>query len=569
VDVVVSEAPVGSPLRNDRPLGEATGSASRSHARPLLFLILLCLILFLPGIARIPAVDADEGRFVQATRQMVETGNYIDIRLQDEARSQKPIGIYWLQSAAIFLTGQGADAPIWAYRLPSLLGAIGAVLLTYWTTLPLFGRRAAFVAGGLMAVSAVLIVEAHLAKTDAALLATVVAAEGALARLYMRGEGEAVPPGLALVFWVALGAGILVKGPVIVMIVGLTVLALLAIERRAGWLRGLRPLIGVPIVVLMVAPWLGATLARSGSGFLQDSVGTDLFGKIIGGQESHAAPPGTHTLLFWTVFWPGSILAILALPWIWRNRGERAVRFCLAWIFPSLVVFELAVTKLPHYTMPLLPAAAALVGAAVTGGGLARGVWTRWLAGANALIPLVLSLGPVALFLRVEGTPPLGASIAAALGAALALMAIVSAARGRTGESFRLIVASLAAVVTLIFGGLVPNAERLWPARAMAEALPSIASCPEPSVAVAGFLEASAPFELGTETALGAGPAAATFLGAGGCRVAFVDFREEPAFLARAAELGLRPVAGPTISGLDLTLFRRVRLTAYQLQGGN
>lgn len=562
------DGPVPDSRADDPPRGLAA-PASQSHARPALFLILLCLVLFLPGIARIPAVDADEGRFVQATKQMVETGNFIDIRIQDEPRGQKPIGIYWLQSAAVLLTGQGAAVPIWAYRLPSLLGAIGAVLLTFWASLPLFGRRAAFVAGALMAVSVILIVESHLAKTDAALLATVVAAEGVLARLYMRREGEAVPPGLALAFWVALGAGVLIKGPLILMIVGLTVLALLAVDRRADWLRGLRPLIGLPVLVLMVAPWLAATLLRSGPAFLQDSIGTDLLGKVVGGQEGHAAPPGTHTLLFWSVFWPGSILAALSLGWIWWNRNERAVRFCLAWIVPSLVVFEIAVTKLPHYTMPLLPAVAALVGGAAAAGGLARGVWTRWLLAASALVPILIALGAVAIFVRFEGQPPIGASIGAAVAAIVAAVAVFAATRGRIGESFRLIVASLAALVLAVVGGLIPNADRLWPARAIAETLPSIARCAEPAVAVAGFIEASVPFEVGTDTALLDGAGAAEFLGAGGCRIAFVDGRDAPAFLARAAELGLRPEAGPTVRGLDLTYFRRLELTAYQLPGGH
>ncbi len=75
--------------------------------------------------------DRDEARFVQATKQMVETGDWIDIRLQDEPRYKKPIGIYWLQGAAVLASGQGADAPIWVYRIPSLAAAILSVLLTY------------------------------------------------------------------------------------------------------------------------------------------------------------------------------------------------------------------------------------------------------------------------------------------------------------------------------------------------------------------------------------------------------------------------------------------------------
>src|SRR5262249_37214602 len=171
---------------------------------------------------------------------MLETGNYVDIRFQEGTRYKKPIGIYWLQAALIKLTGQGAEAPIGAYRLASLLGALAAVLLTYWATLPLFGRSAAFIAGAVMARSVILVAEAHLAKTHAVLLATVVLTQGALARAYLARDGERPPLFVALAFWAGLGFGILVKGPIAVMVAGLTVVSLVIVDRNARWLLGLR-----------------------------------------------------------------------------------------------------------------------------------------------------------------------------------------------------------------------------------------------------------------------------------------------------------------------------------------
>ena len=64
-------------------------------------LSLLCCVLFLPGIATLPVTDRDEARFAQASKQMLETGDTIDIRLQDKPRYKKPAGIYWLQAAAV------------------------------------------------------------------------------------------------------------------------------------------------------------------------------------------------------------------------------------------------------------------------------------------------------------------------------------------------------------------------------------------------------------------------------------------------------------------------------------
>src|SRR3954451_3815389 len=226
--------------------------AVSSHARAVAVLVLASLLAFLPGFFQIPPTDRDEARFAQATKQMLETGEYVDIRFQDEVRYKKPVGIYWLQVAVVktaeALGVRNARQKIWLYRIPSLIGAVGAVLLTYWTALAFVSRRAALLAGLMMATSILLGVEARLAKTDAMLLMTAVATMGAMARIYL-GERRTVP-GLAgwtlpAIFWTALAAGILIKGPLIVMFVVLTIMALAVTDRSVGWLTGLRPVAGL------------------------------------------------------------------------------------------------------------------------------------------------------------------------------------------------------------------------------------------------------------------------------------------------------------------------------------
>ena len=69
--------------------------------RAIACLIVLSLIAFLPGFAQIPPIDRDEARFAQATKQMIESGDFVDIRFQNEVRYKKPVGIYWLQAAAV------------------------------------------------------------------------------------------------------------------------------------------------------------------------------------------------------------------------------------------------------------------------------------------------------------------------------------------------------------------------------------------------------------------------------------------------------------------------------------
>src|SRR6266702_5927685 len=106
------------------------------HVRAVAFLLLCGLLLFLPGFFTIPLIDRDEARFAQATKQMVETGDYVDIRFQDEVRYKKPVGIYWLH-AGVVTTASALGFPdalttIWLYRIPSLIGSTAAVLLLYW-----------------------------------------------------------------------------------------------------------------------------------------------------------------------------------------------------------------------------------------------------------------------------------------------------------------------------------------------------------------------------------------------------------------------------------------------------
>src|SRR3954467_14936442 len=223
-----------------------------SHIRAVAFLISCGLVLFLPGFFNIPPIDRDEARFAQATKQMVETGDFVDIRFQDEVRYKKPVGIYWLQAAAVETASAlglpRAQVRVWLYRVPSLVGAIGAVLLTYWAALAFVTRRGAILAALMLCSSVLLGAEARLAKTDAMLLLAVVAAMGALGGgffFWQRGEDPEHPPwSWPVIFWTALAGGILLKGPFPLMFVALTIVTLAILDRSATWLWRLRPVWG-------------------------------------------------------------------------------------------------------------------------------------------------------------------------------------------------------------------------------------------------------------------------------------------------------------------------------------
>ena len=349
-----------------RGLSVLSDFGTATHARAVVVLLVFCCVAFLPGSIRIPPIDRDEARFAQATKQMVETGDYVDIRFQEEVRYKKPVGIYWLQAASVkaasALGVKDAEFRIVLYRIPSFIGATGGVLLTYWAALAFASRRAALLAGVMMASCILLGVEARLAKTDAMLFMTVVAAMGAMARIYL-GEGQGVRRTWVLpaIFWTAVAGGILIKGPLILMIAGLTAATLVAYDRNARWLLALRPALGLLFVLLLVLPWFAAIVMKSGGAFFSESVGQDMLSKVASGQESHGAPPGYYLLLFFVTFWPASIFSGLVAPAIWRDWRAAGTRFLLAWLIPSWLVFEIVVTKLPHYVLPLYPAIAILM----------------------------------------------------------------------------------------------------------------------------------------------------------------------------------------------------------------
>ena len=342
---------------------------------------------------------------------MVETGDFVDIRFQDDVRYKKPVGIYWLQSAAVETASAlglpRAQLRIWLYRVPSLIGAIGAVLLTYWTALAFVTRRGAALAALMMCSCVLLGAEARLAKTDAMLLFTVVAAMGAMARVYLswqRGEDPAHPPWSSpAIFWTALAGGILLKGPLILMFVGLTIAVLAILDRSAAWLWRMRPVWGLMWMLVLVLPWFVAIFWRAGDAFFADSIGGDMLSKLAA-QESHGAPPGLYLVLFWVTFWPGAPLAGMAAPAVWRARREPGAQFLLAWLIPSWIVFEAVLTKLPHYVLPLYPAIAIL-----TVGALERRVLSRsWLVRGAAwwfAIPAIASVIAIVAAIKLTHQP--------------------------------------------------------------------------------------------------------------------------------------------------------------------
>lgn len=538
---------------------------AETRARAVIALLLFALVCFLPGQATIPAVDRDEARYAQATTQMLETGDYVDIRLHDQPRHYQPAGIYWLQALSATLVGSDLPAPIWVHRLPSLIAACLVVLLAYWAAQPLGDRRIAIVAGIMMASLLVLNVEARLAKTDAVLNASILACQAVLLRLYLREKATSAPFIWAIAFWIAVGVGIMVKGPILPFVVGMTALAASILARDLTWLRGLRPLIGLPIALAIALPWYVAIWFATEGAFYTKAIGYSITNKITTGMQSHGAPPGAYFLAFWVTAWPIAAVAAGALPALWRDRRSLLVRFAAAWVVPAWIAYELIATKLPHYTLPLYPAIALVAAFALVSGRIdADRRWVRLLFLLAALGPIVTVACAIAAFIYLEAAVPASAVLVAVviLGATAYAMRRI---RARALLEGWLVMAAIAAPIAYacVFGLIAPRLDTLWLSPRLAAASIEVSGCPDPQVLSVGNNEASLMFAIGTDIRFGSGGEAAAFLAGGDCRAAIVGSQAEPEFTEKLAELSITPGSVRRVSGLNIANGRHLDFGVY------
>ncbi|HEV7335835.1 MAG TPA: glycosyltransferase family 39 protein [Bosea sp. (in: a-proteobacteria)] len=552
-------------------LDRLVGFASASHWRACLLLILISLGAFLPGFSSLQPFDRDEPRFAQASKQMLETRDFVDIRFQDEARHKKPVGIYWLQSATVS-AGEALGVPaarttIWLYRLPSLIGAVATVLLAYWALLAFVGARLALLGGALMAAAVLLGVEARIAKTDAVLAACAVATMGALARTWLDWTRSlAFVPSRHnwLVFWGATALALLIKGPIVPMVWGLAALVLSIRERSLRWFAPLRPKAGLLLCLIVVLPWFIAIALKSGGEFFAESVGKDMLGKVGEGQEKHWGPPGLYLLLFFGTYWPSAAIAAMAVPFAWVRRREPQILFLIAWIVPSWLVFEAVPTKLPHYVLPLYPAITALLLLAMINGGIDR--FRRGASLTAALVVLVpAALVGVILYgnWTLDRTLPWLALPVLALALFFAFLGLLAFLRGETeGALWRGVIASLL-LSAGVFGLAAPSLRSLQLSPRLAEAVRSV-GCAAPKVMTVGYREPSLVFLVGTDLAMGYdGAAAAAFLREPGCRVALVEQRVSQGFAEGIAGISPAPRLATTIQGFNLNGGKRLSISVY------
>ena len=538
-----------------------------------LTLSLLCLLLWTPGVLSLPPIDRDESRYAQSSKQMLESLNFIDIRLGTVPRYKKPVGIYWLQSATTAIAGLGDRGHIWTYRLPSLFGGLIAVLLCFWVARAFALPEVSWLGAALMATSVLLTAESTMATTDAVQLACLMGAMGVLLRVYLAARDAAAPvPSLRLILigWAAFAAGILIKGPVVPAVCALTVLALIAWDRwEWRWLKALKPLYGLGVTLLIVAPWAIAIALESHGAFYQQSLGDDFASKIAGGQESHGAWPGYYLALVTLSFWPAILFVVPGLGAAIRRHSDPATRFLLVWAGANWLMFELVPTKLPNYVLPAYPALALLAAVwMLTPRDENQPRWQPilfWLAAVQfAIGAAALTAAPILGTGMYGGGTPWWLIVPAGIGALLGLTALVLYLRR---SAIGAMMAATLAVLTLypaLTAGAAPRLERIW-ISPRAAALVRKATLPgDPPPVLAGYNEPSLVFLLGTDTRLSDGTGAAeggAYLGG----LALVEDKERPAFLAHLAELEADAVKVDELTGLNYSHGKPVHITLYRV----
>ena len=396
----------------------------------------LVFLLAIPGLFAMPVLDRDEGRFTEASSEMMETGDYVVIRYHDDLRNKKPVAIHWLQSAAVSVTSGAHARNIAEYRIPSMLGAIIAALGTFWGGSALFSRRAAFIGAMILGTTLLLTTEANIGKTDAAQCSVLVLGMAALAHMRAATGGR----WHGVLFWACLSLGVLLKGPIAPLVCFSTIGALFLWERKYNWARPLLYWFGISLFIVMTVPWYVAVQVATQGEFLSEAVRVDLGQKLVDAAEGHAGPIGTHTAALPLLFWPGTLLLIpgiwLAVTRVFPKRDKTASatgdapraaamaaadekelaawRFLICWIVPSWIVFEIAPTKLVHYTLPLYPAFALMAGAAAdhwfSSNNWKQGRWiSGFVFGAIGLLLAILPLPQMLEMVRASGAEEFGA----------------------------------------------------------------------------------------------------------------------------------------------------------------
>ena len=328
---------------------------TRIAARPALAIFGCSLLLFCSGTWILPLTDRDEPRFAEASREMLQHGDYIVPHFNGDYRFDKPPLIYWAQAACYKLLGENA----FAARLPSALFAVGTSLLIFFWARRFAKPQTAIAAAIIFTTSLQMLANAHLATADMPMIfftATAAWSGWELTR----------PDAARKWFWIfhiSLALGFLAKGPVAWLPIGGLLLG--------KWLRPKefnfsipRFALGMVLTLAIIAVWgIPALLATNGE-FFTVGIGHHVIFRSFGVMEGHGGNGWLQYILllpfffvtFFFSFFPWAFRVPKALWNWWPSRASDTFGWYLL-VQAALVflVFTLVRTKLTHYTLPAFP----------------------------------------------------------------------------------------------------------------------------------------------------------------------------------------------------------------------
>jgi 4-amino-4-deoxy-L-arabinose transferase-like glycosyltransferase len=442
----------------------------------------LGLVIYLLGNGATSLWDRDEPRFAEAAREMVVTGDYVVPHFHGEIRFDKPPLIYWLMAGAYRVVGVGS----FGARLPSALAGALSLVLVGLTGRRLVDERTGLAAAVVLGLCLQFVVEAKVATTDALLLCTILAAQLSLLRSW---QGQGGWNNL-LVGWGAVALGILAKGPVAPIVVGVTAVALKVFGGRRWPWRPASVAAGCALALVVVVPWAVAVQIATDGEFLRVAVGHHVVDRSTQAFEGHKGPIWYYLATLPLSFFPWGFLGYGVLWDWWRHRDETTVRFLAAWFVLPFAIFSAAATKLPHYVLPTYPALA--LGLAWLATRPERPGWPIALGMANAVTALAVAAALVVGGSRyLPGGAPLSVWLLAACfaGTAATLLAVRLPWQ-------RVAVATSTAFTLACLGGLaLPSLEPFKPSPQMVAAL-SAAAAPDRRYTF-GYFEPSLVFHSG------------------------------------------------------------------------
>lgn len=347
----------------------------------ILWLVLIGGVAFFWHLGSLGLIDETEPLFAEASRQMLVTGDWITPFFNGETRFDKPALIYWCQAIAYSIFGVNE----WAVRLPSALAALGLISLALYTIQWYLAREdyleqkvrptrrwlTAALGAAIMALNPEMIVWGRAGVSDMLLVGCMDSALLCFFLGYAQPSKSEVKARWYLAFYILIAAAILTKGPVGIVLPALIIgIFLLYMGNAKEVLREMRPLTGLLIILCLSLPWYVLVIWRNGENYINSFFGYHNVERFTSVVNRHSAPWYFYFIIVLLGFAPYSVYLPLAMArlkfwqrnyWRSQERSSQLGLFAFFWFITIFGFFTIAVTKLPSYVLPLMPAAAILV----------------------------------------------------------------------------------------------------------------------------------------------------------------------------------------------------------------